>query len=208
MATMKQNFDDLFARTPVMAILRGFSVERTLELSTTAWNLGIDCVEVPIQNENALEALRATALAGRERSKFVGAGTVTSPTLVTQARDAGAAFTVSPGLDAEVVAASLEAGMPSLPGVASASEIQHAIRLGLDWVKAFPAAELGESWFTAMQGPFPQIKFVATGGIDVGNAPRFLAAGARVVSLGSALADPAAFEGIAELLRDPEPVTR
>lgn len=205
---MTHNFDDLFARTPVMAILRGYSVERTLELANTAWDLGIDCVEVPIQSASAIEALKATVKSGLARSKFVGAGTVTSPELVQQARDAGATFTVSPGLDTQVVAASLEVGMPSLPGVASASEIQQAMRLGLDWVKAFPAAELGESWFTAMHGPFPQMKFVATGGIDVRNAGRFLTAGARVISLGSALSDPAALTGITELLRGSGPVTR
>ena len=61
------SFDELFADVPVMAILRGYSVEHTLEIATAAWDLGIDCVEVPIQTPDALAALRATVEAGAAR---------------------------------------------------------------------------------------------------------------------------------------------
>lgn len=200
MATLKTTFDELFSNTPVMAILRGYSVERTVKLAHTAWDLGVDCVEVPIQNAQALDALMAAVKAGDGRGKAVGAGTVVTAEHVRQARDAGAAFTVSPGLDPDVVASSLEFGLPSLPGVATASEIQAAMRLGLEWVKAFPAAELGPSWFKAMHGPFPHMKFVATGGMDASNAGEFLAAGAGIVSIGSALSDPHALPALSALL--------
>jgi 2-dehydro-3-deoxyphosphogluconate aldolase / (4S)-4-hydroxy-2-oxoglutarate aldolase len=200
MASRNPSFDELFTHIPVMAILRGYSAERAVELASTAWDLGIDCVEVPIQSPETLAALEATVEAGRSRGKAVGAGTVVSVEHVRQARDAGAAFTVSPGLDADVVRASLDAGLPSLPGVATASEIQAALRLGLGWVKAFPAAELGPSWFKAMRGPFPAVKFAATGGIGPHNAKDFLDAGAGVVAIGSALADPEALPAIAALL--------
>jgi 2-dehydro-3-deoxyphosphogluconate aldolase/(4S)-4-hydroxy-2-oxoglutarate aldolase len=200
MASLNASFDELFARTPVMAILRGYSPEKAVQLASTAWDLGIDCVEIPIQSPETLAALEATVEAGRSRGKAVGAGTVISVEHVRQARDAGAAFTVSPGLDPDVIKASLDAGLPSLPGVATASEIQAALRLGLNWVKAFPAAELGPSWFRAMHGPFPGLNFVATGGITPSNAKDFLDADARVVALGSALADPDALPAIATLL--------
>lgn len=195
------SFDELFARAPVMAILRGFSVERTVEIATAAWDLGIDCVEVPIQTPDAVAALRATVAAAAARGKTVGAGTVISYEHVRQAADAGAAFTVSPGIDPEIVRQSLEAGLPTLPGVATASEIQLAQRLGLDWVKAFPAALLGPAWFASMHGPFPGIKFVATGGISADNAQEFLKAGVRVVALGSSLADPSSLPAIADIVR-------
>jgi 2-dehydro-3-deoxyphosphogluconate aldolase/(4S)-4-hydroxy-2-oxoglutarate aldolase len=200
MASLNASFDELFARTPVMAILRGYSPERAVQLASTAWDLGIDCVEIPIQSPETLAALEATVEAGRARGKAVGAGTVISVEHVRQARDAGAAYTVSPGLDPDVVKASLDAGLPSLPGVGTASEIQAALRLGLNWVKAFPAAELGPNWFKAMHGPFPALNFVATGGISPSNAKDFLNAGARVVALGSSLADPEALPAIAALL--------
>lgn len=197
----KASFDALFSGTPVMAILRGYTADRTVELATLAWDLGIDCVEVPIQSADALAALAATVEAGAARGKAVGAGTVLTPEHVRQAAGVGAAFTVSPGIDADVVRLSLELGLPPLPGVATASEIQLALRLGLEWVKAFPAAGLGPSWFAAMHGPFPTVKLVATGGVDLRNAADFLEAGARVVALGSALSDAGALSGIAALAR-------
>ncbi|MEU6394124.1 bifunctional 4-hydroxy-2-oxoglutarate aldolase/2-dehydro-3-deoxy-phosphogluconate aldolase [Streptomyces sp. NPDC046939] len=193
-------FDDLFGRVPVMAILRGLSPDRSVELAVRAWDLGIECVEVPVQDEAAGRALAAVVAAGRERGKAVGAGTVTSVERLERAVGAGAAFTVAPGLDAEVARASVAAGLPHLPGVATATDVQAARALGLTWLKAFPASVLGVEWFRAMRGPFPEVPFVATGGLDAGNASAYLDAGARVVAVGSALEDPDQLERLAALL--------
>lgn len=193
-------FDHAFAGSPIMAILRGMGVERSLQLAETAWDLGIDAVEVPIQTAVDLDALTAVVEAGRARGKQVGAGTVVDAQTVRDAASAGATFTVSPGWDLDVVQASENAGMPSLPGVATASEIHQARRAGLRWLKAFPAAALGPSWFTMMRGPFPDVSFVATGGMDARNASAFLDGGARVVAVGSALADAAELTRLAEVM--------
>lgn len=193
-------FEELFAGAPLMAILRGMGPERSLQVSTTAWDLGIDVVELPIQSPEDVEALRVVAAAGRERGKLVGAGTVVSAEHVAQAASAGAAFTVSPGFDLDVVHASQDAGMPSLPGVATASEVQLARKAGLTWLKAFPASLLGAQWLQAMRGPFPEARFVATGGMSATNAAEYLQAGARVVAVGSALEDPTQLPLLASLL--------
>lgn len=193
-------FEELFAGAPLMAILRGMGPERSLQVSTTAWDLGIDVVELPIQSPEDVEALRVVAAAGRERGKLVGAGTVVSAEHVAQAASAGAAFTVSPGFDLDVVRASQDAGMPSLPGVATASEVQLARKAGLTWLKAFPASLLGAQWLQAMRGPFPEARFVATGGMSATNAAEYLQAGARVVAVGSALEDPTQLPLLASLL--------
>jgi Entner-Doudoroff aldolase len=153
-----------------------------------------------VQTPTDVEALRVVAEAARERGLTVGAGTVVSLEHVRQAADAGAAFTVSPGFDVDVVRASHEAGMPALPGVATATEVQRAMAEGLTWLKAFPASLLGTGWFPAMRGPFPQARFVATGGMDSGNARSYLDAGVRVVAVGSALEDEAQLPALAELL--------
>jgi 2-dehydro-3-deoxyphosphogluconate aldolase/(4S)-4-hydroxy-2-oxoglutarate aldolase len=182
-------FADHLDRTRVMTILRGHGVERTLELCRRAWDLGIALVEVPVQSDGDLDALRAAVRAGRDAGRAVGAGTVLTTALVEQVAAAGAAFTVAPGLDEDVLAASRAAGLPHLPGVATATEIHRATALGLVWLKAFPAAALGPSWFAAMRGPFPHVRLVATGGVDTANAAAFLEAGAAAVSLGSAFAD-------------------
>ncbi|MFF2389719.1 bifunctional 4-hydroxy-2-oxoglutarate aldolase/2-dehydro-3-deoxy-phosphogluconate aldolase [Agromyces sp. NPDC058104] len=193
-------FDTLLAGRPLMAIFRGLGVDRSLALARQAWALGIDVVELPIQSADDVEALAAVAEAGRAEGRIVGAGTVVSPRHVEQAVAAGAAFTVSPGFDEAVVRASFEAGLPPLPGVATASEVQRAMSLGLTWLKAFPASLLGPAWFGAMAGPFPGARFVATGGMDASNAGEFLARGVRTVAVGSALEDPAQLPALAELL--------
>jgi 2-dehydro-3-deoxyphosphogluconate aldolase / (4S)-4-hydroxy-2-oxoglutarate aldolase len=191
---------ELFHDVPLMAILRGMGPERSLAVATTAWDLGIQVVEVPVQTPDDVEALRVVAEAGAARGVRVGAGTVVTLEHVRQAKDAGAAFTVSPGFDAEIVRASHAAGMPALPGVGTATEVQAALKEGLTWLKAFPASLLGTGWFGAMRGPFPQAVFVATGGMDASTAPAFLDAGVRVVAVGSALEDPAQLPALAGLL--------
>jgi 2-dehydro-3-deoxyphosphogluconate aldolase/(4S)-4-hydroxy-2-oxoglutarate aldolase len=198
--TGNSSFDEIFGDVPLMAILRGMGVERSLAVATTAWDLGIETVEVPVQTPTDVEALRVVAEAAAARGLRVGAGTVVSPEHVRQAKNAGAAFTVSPGFDAEIVRASSEAGMPALPGVGTATELQLALKEGLTWVKAFPASLLGTGWFGAMRGPFPQAMFVAAGGMDASTAPTFLKAGVRVVAVGSALEDPAQLPALAQIL--------
>ncbi|MFB9235816.1 bifunctional 4-hydroxy-2-oxoglutarate aldolase/2-dehydro-3-deoxy-phosphogluconate aldolase [Plantactinospora siamensis] len=194
------DFDTLFGARRVMAILRGMPPAETVRLAERAWALGIDLVEVPVQTSDAVPALRAAVAAGRERGRPVGAGTVITGEQVTAVLEAGAAFTVAPGLDLAVADDSLRHGLPHLPGVATPSEAQLALRHGFTWLKAFPAVTLGPAWFRAVAGPLPALHFVATGGLDADNAGDFLAAGVRMVGIGSALADPAQVDRLAELL--------
>jgi 2-dehydro-3-deoxyphosphogluconate aldolase/(4S)-4-hydroxy-2-oxoglutarate aldolase len=195
-------FDGVFDGQSLMAILRGLGVERSLELAELAWSLGIDVVELPIQTETDVEALRVVAAAGRTTGRLVGAGTVVSVRHVELAASAGAAFTVSPGFDPVVSRASAQAGLPPLPGVATATEVQAAMAMGLTWLKAFPASLLGPAWFPAMAGPFPDARFVATGGMDASNAREFLARGVRTVAVGAALGDPAQLPALAALVSE------
>ncbi|SIT68529.1 bifunctional 4-hydroxy-2-oxoglutarate aldolase/2-dehydro-3-deoxy-phosphogluconate aldolase [Microbacterium sp. RU33B] len=193
-------FDAAFAGSPLMAILRGMGVERSVALASTAWDLGLDHVEVPLQTEEDERALREVVRLGAERGKVVGAGTILRVEQVAAAQAAGAAYLVAPGLDPAVVRAAQEAGIPILPGVATPSEVQLAVSLGLTWLKAFPASWLGSGWFRLVRGPFPEVRFVATGGMDAANAAEFLDAGVRVVAVGSALEDAAQLEKLAALL--------
>ncbi|MCP3011704.1 bifunctional 4-hydroxy-2-oxoglutarate aldolase/2-dehydro-3-deoxy-phosphogluconate aldolase [Nocardiopsis dassonvillei] len=195
-----QGLDGLFGGHRVLAILRGMPVDTTVELAERAWDLGVTAVEVPARDALGLEALRATVRAGAERGHPVGAGTVITPEQVRDVAGAGAAFTVAPGFDPEVMAASEAAGMPHLPGVATPSDIQGVLRAGGRWVKAFPATSLGTAWFRAVRGPFPELRIVATGGMDARNAREYLDAGARMVAVGSALADPEQIPLLAELV--------
>lgn len=194
------SLDQIFGGVPLMAIFRHQPEQRVIELATTAWDLGIACVEVPLQSDEDLRGLRAVAALGAERGLAVGAGTIITPDQVVVAHDAGAAFLVSPGLDPAVVRAAQAVGIPIVPGVATPTEVQLALGLGLTWLKAFPAHWLGVEWFRHIRGPFPQVRFIATGGMDAGNARAFLDAGVRVVAVGSALEDPEQLPALAQLL--------
>jgi 2-dehydro-3-deoxyphosphogluconate aldolase/(4S)-4-hydroxy-2-oxoglutarate aldolase len=193
-------FEQNFATRDVMAIFRGYGIARTLELAERAWAAGIGLVEVTIQSPADLEALEATAALGARSGHPVAAGTVTTRMHVAQAKERGAAFVVSPGLDLAIVADALAAGLPTLPGVSTASELQALQGLGLNWAKVFPAAILGASWFSILHGPFPELNFVATGGLTAASAPDFLAAGARVVAVGSAIGNPTELAELADLI--------
>lgn len=180
-------FTKIFADNPIMAILRGYGPVRSLQLAQQAWDLGIGLVEIPIQTDDDVIALREVCAAAKQLGKIVGAGTVVSVEHIELAARAGADFTVSPGFDREIVHQSISMGLPTIPGVSTPTEIQLAMAAGLEWVKAFPATVLGTSWFAAMSGPFPDIKFLGTGGIDAANAGEYFAAGARAVAVGSTL---------------------
>lgn len=184
---MSALFADAATRSPLLAILRGFEPGETVRLCRAAWAAGAALVEVPIQDPAAEASLAAAVTAASADGHVVGAGTVSTLARLERARELGAAFTVAPGLDPEVALASRAAGLPHLPGVATATEVQTALALGFDWLKAFPAAQLGPGWIRAMHGPFPEARFVATGGIDRGNAADFLAAGARLLAVGQAI---------------------
>jgi Entner-Doudoroff aldolase len=194
------SFDEIFAGRKVMAILRGLSPHETVSVAGALWDAGVTVLEIPIAEPEAVASLRAAAGAAHERGLRVGAGTVITADQVRAAAEAGAQYTVAPGLDLDVLAASEAAGMPHLPGVGSATEVQRAWLAGCRWLKAFPAAALGPAWISGLLGPFPDVNFVATGGLSVATAPVFLEAGARVAALGAALADPSQRDQISDLL--------
>jgi 2-dehydro-3-deoxyphosphogluconate aldolase/(4S)-4-hydroxy-2-oxoglutarate aldolase len=134
---------------------------------------GLPCAEVTLRTGAALDSLRALA---ENPDLLVGAGTVIRPAQVEQALDAGARFIVSPGLSLAVVAECAQAGVPVLPGVATATEIQAALDAGLDVVKFFPAeAAGGVRTLSALAAPFRDVRFVPTGGIGPVDLPRYLA---------------------------------
>ena len=199
---MSDDVEQIFGGSPLMAIFRHQTADRAVELAIEAWGLGIDSVEIPLQSEEDLRGLRAVVALAAERGKVVGAGTIVDPDQVRVAVEAGAGFLVSPGLDPRVVRAAEEAGIALIPGVATPSEVQLALSLGATWLKAFPAQWLGVDWFRHIRGPFPQARFIATGGMDATNARQFLDAGVRVVAVGSALEDPAQLGLLAELVRE------
>ncbi|MFF7639314.1 bifunctional 4-hydroxy-2-oxoglutarate aldolase/2-dehydro-3-deoxy-phosphogluconate aldolase [Streptomyces canus] len=153
---------------------------------------GARCAEVTFRTPDAERVLKAMAAHG---GLTVGAGTVLTPEQADRAVAAGARFVVSPGFDEEVVVRCRELGVPVVPGIASATELMRALRSGLDTVKLFPAEPLGGvPLLRALAAPFPQARFVPTGGIDAPLLPAYLAVPAVLAVGGSWMATPAHLE--------------
>jgi len=189
----------LLGGSKILGILRGYDVKEAIGLAERIWNGGVGLIEVSIVDRKALDVLESLVELGRETGHAVGAGTIIDEEQVEAVYRRGATFTVSPGLRVEVIKASLRLGMAHLPGVATASEIELARSVGLQWLKMFPASVLGVDWIEAMLAPFPGTKFVATGGIDDKNAGDFLKAGAAAVAVGSALRDTRVLERLSRM---------
>lgn len=110
---------------------------------------------------------------------LVGAGTVTSISLAKSAIAAGAEFALSPGSDDEVTKFCIDAGLAIYPGVMTANEVQKNVKLGLRLLKFFPAVIGGSSAYAlsimkALTGPFPDVRFLVSGGVDYKNEEEFL----------------------------------
>lgn len=151
----------LLARDRVLALHVPASAEDARTAAARAQEAGLGLLEVALRTPQA-EAALAAATGG---PVVVGAGTVLSPDQVDRVVDAGAGFVVTPGLHAPVVERCLNLGVPVLPGVATPGEVMAALALGIDVLKLFPARELGgPAYLRALAGPFPQVRFVPSGG--------------------------------------------
>ena len=134
---------------------------------------GLPVIEVTLRTPNALTAMRAMS---QVKGAVVGAGTVLNETMLNTAIDAGAQFIVSPGLTDPLARAAVTAGIPFLPGIATASDIMRGIDHGLDRFKFFPAeAAGGLAALKALSGPFADARFCPTGGIRADTAAEWLA---------------------------------
>lgn len=171
---------------PVVAIIRG----NTEDLPGLFEWLAASRVQLLEITTNTPDWQAAVEMARAHAFVHVGVGTVLSRNHVAEAAAAGATFTVSPGLDGDVVAACAEKELAHLPGVLTPSEIQQARRLGLSVLKLFPAGSLGIGYLRSLLGPFDDVSFVPTGGLTAFSAGEWLDAGALAVGLGGAFTSP------------------
>lgn len=173
-------------RMPVIGILRGCPPQYVDDMVTAAEDAGLTALEVTLDSREPFDAVRS--LVESHPRMTVGAGTVRSVREVAQAVEAGARFIVSPHFDPDVVAAASAAGVVSVPGAATPTEVWRATRGGAELVKLFPARELGGPAFVeAIRGPLGGPALVPTGGVDASNAAAFLEAGSTAIGVGGAV---------------------
>ncbi|MFH8442192.1 bifunctional 4-hydroxy-2-oxoglutarate aldolase/2-dehydro-3-deoxy-phosphogluconate aldolase [Streptomyces sp. NPDC018026] len=184
----------------LLAIVRGKDPDAALRTVLALVEEGIDLIEVSLSSADALGVLaRSAAELGPDRP--IGAGTVLTADDAHAARDAGAAFAVTPGLGAGADTAR-HLGLPVLAGVMTPTDIITAQTHGADALKLFPAAQAGgPAYLKALRAPFPEALFVPVGGVDLEAARAYLAAGATAIGVGSPLIADAADGGSLNTLR-------
>lgn len=187
-------------RTRLVAIVRGNDGGAAARAALAAMEEGFQYVEVALTTPDALEAItsvRAAAPAG----SFVGAGTVLSKQDVDDVVAAGGQFIVTPSL-APSIEAAVGRGIPVLAGALTPSESLEAMNRGATAVKLFPASIGGPGYLKAVRDPFPDIPFIAVGGVGLGEAAGYWDAGALAVGLGGPLFGDAASGGNLEGMRE------
>ncbi len=165
---------DLMAGTRVIPVVTIERAEQAVPLARALTAGGLRLIEVTLRTPAALDALGEIAAALPEA--VVGVGTLRDPKQLGAARAAGARFGVSPGHTPELLEAAETAGLPFLPGVATASEAMALAGRGYSLFKLFPAEALGGvATLRALAGPLPELAFCPSGGIGQANLSAYLA---------------------------------
>jgi 2-dehydro-3-deoxyphosphogalactonate aldolase len=183
-------FDAALARCPLVAILRGVTPGEVVAVGEVLFDAGFRLIEVPLNSPEPLESIArlAKAFAGRA---VIGAGTVLRAAEVAAVRAAGGTMIVSPNTNIEVIAATEQGGLVSLPGFATPSEALAALAAGATALKLFPAEGANPAVLKAIRAVLPAgIRVLPVGGITPGNMQPWLAAGAAGFGIGSALYSP------------------
>ncbi len=149
---------------------------------------GFEAVEITMNSPGATDAL--SEVAGRTDA-IVGVGTVLEADQVKEAYDSGAEFIVTPTVNEAVIEAAHGLSLPVCMGASTPTEIYRAHKAGADWVKVFPAEQLGgPDYLTNVLGPLDDVKILSTGGITGENYLGYLDAGAQLVGFAGAVFDP------------------
>jgi 2-dehydro-3-deoxyphosphogluconate aldolase/(4S)-4-hydroxy-2-oxoglutarate aldolase len=172
----------------LVAILRGdFPMPNIMKIAEGLLEAQVPLMEVTLNSQGALEAIKTLRQELGGRGLFVGAGTVRTAEQIEAAIAAGAQFTVAPNFDPETVARSLAHDILHLPGVFTPTEAQMAFAAGCRMLKLFPVDIVGPAYLKALRAPLNDIEFVPTGGIDANNLGSYIKAGAVAVGIGSSL---------------------
>ena len=172
-ASHASQVDAVFARAPVIPVLTIERIEDAIPLARALSDNGLPVLEVTLRSACAVDAI---ALIARELTDAcVGAGTVLNARDLDAVAQAGARFAISPGATDSLYRAAAECPVPLIPGIATASELMRGLEHGWQRFKFFPAESSGGiGALKGFAGPFAQVRFCPTGGIDAAKAPAYL----------------------------------
>ncbi len=176
---MFEKVESLLKQAKIIPVVKIDNKENVLPLCDALSTGGINVIEITFRTQKGEEGFNSIAecikTIKENRPDFlVGAGTVINASIAERAITAGASFIVSPGFNAETVDFCLKKNIPVFPGVSTPSEVELALSKGLTVLKYFPSeAGGGAPYIKALLGPFPTVKFIATGGINASNVAEY-----------------------------------
>lgn len=203
-----KSFTEFFEETKMIAILRGIPSDKLTDVLDAIYDGGIRLAEITydrtgsVSDGETVQNIKRAAT-HTEGRMYIGAGTVLTEKQVSLTGEAGGSFIISPDTNPHVIKATKDAGLWSLPGAMTISEIVTAHNAGADFVKLFPADAFGPSYVKAVLAPLKGIKLVAVSGITPENIPEYLKAGCVGFGIGSAIANTALVkEGKLDAIRE------
>jgi 2-dehydro-3-deoxyphosphogluconate aldolase/(4S)-4-hydroxy-2-oxoglutarate aldolase len=185
----REQIQQTIVATGIIPVIRATSAEAALQAAEAVSRGGISVVEITMTVPNAIRVMEKVAeqLGGQV---LLGAGTVLDPETARAAILAGAEFIVAPSLNLKTVEMAHRYSKVVLPGALTPTEVLAAWEAGADFVKIFPAGNVGgPKYIKALKAPFPQISLVPTGGVNLETAADFVLAGASALGVGGELVD-------------------
>ena len=168
----------------IIPVIKLEDPEKSVALGKALLDGGINCAEVTFRTATAAEAIKRMSDAFPEMT--VGAGTVLTTEQAQKAVWCGARFIVSPGLNPKVVSWCIDRNIPVIPGIATPTELEAALELGLTTVKFFPAEAFGGlKTLKAISAPYGSVSFMPTGGISLENMESYLSFSKTIACGGS-----------------------
>lgn len=174
------------AASRLIVVMRAGSADQYPDVIDTLATAGVRSMELTLTTPGTLEALPELVRRFGD-TVDLGVGTVTTTEQAQQAGDGGAAYLVTPVTDHAVIAESIERGMPIVPGGLTPTELYSSWLAGAAAVKVFPSTVVGPGYVKDLRGPFPDLRVIPSGGVDLDAAQAWLAAGADAVSVGGPL---------------------
>ncbi len=186
---MKEKVISEIIENRIIVIVRGVSKELLTPFCEALYKGGIRLVELTYSADGSIPDEVTAENIGALTKEFegrmtIGAGTVLTKKQVELTYKAGGKFIISPNTSEEVIKATVDKGMVSIPGALTPTEAQNAHSFGADFVKLFPVTSLGPSYVKAIKAPLSHIRFLAVGGISEQNLSDYLLAGAEGVGVG------------------------
>ncbi|MGL5042914.1 MAG: bifunctional 4-hydroxy-2-oxoglutarate aldolase/2-dehydro-3-deoxy-phosphogluconate aldolase [Culicoidibacterales bacterium] len=177
-----QEVQNLLMKKKLIPVIRGANFLQAEELISACIAGGCRIIEMTYTNKDASRVIKGLA-----PTLCIGAGTILTVEMAKDAIESGAHFIVSPNINEAVADYCLQAGILYIPGCLTPTEIAIAAVRELSLVKLFPGSSVEMSYLKSMAGPFPNIKFMVTGGVGLDNFSGWLEAGASCLGIGGGL---------------------